>query len=71
MFIRCLSHDSPTDRQMIYLFGMVGVSYLLLWMVPPSVVQRYTMAWAIGTMSAAHLYRMLTDFGGWHLDFTG
>jgi len=29
------------------------------------------MVWAMGSMSAAHIYRMATDFGGWHLDFTG
>ncbi len=56
---------------MLYLFGMTGVSYLLLLVVPPSVVQRCTMALASGSLSAAHLYRTLTDFGGWHLDFTG
>ncbi len=34
-------------------------------------VYRYTMVWAMGCMSAAHLYRMMTDYGGWSLDFTG
>lgn len=29
------------------------------------------MLWVMGTMSAAHLYRTLTDFGGYHLDFSG
>ncbi len=29
------------------------------------------MVWAMGCMSAAHLYRMMTDYGGWSLDFTG
>ena len=29
------------------------------------------MVWAMGSMSTAHIYRMMTDFGGWHLDFTG
>ncbi len=32
---------------------------------------RYTMVWAMGSMSAAHIYRMMTDYGGWSLDFTG
>lgn len=29
------------------------------------------MVWAMGSITAAHLYRMVTDYGGWHLDFTG
>ena len=29
------------------------------------------MVWAMGSMSAAHIYRMMTDYGGWSLDFTG
>ena len=62
---------SFSSRQMLYLFGMVGVSYALLWLVPPSVVQRYSMVWAMGCISAAHIYRLVTDFGGYHLDFTG
>ena len=32
---------------------------------------RYTMVWAMGSMSVAHLYRIATDYGGWSLDFTG
>ncbi len=34
-------------------------------------VYRYTMVWAMGCMSAAHLYRTMTDYGGWSVDFTG
>ena len=29
------------------------------------------MVWAMGSVSAAHYYRLVTDYGGWHLDFTG
>ena len=31
----------------------------------------YTMVWMLMCMSAAHIYRMMTDYGGYHLDFTG
>ena len=31
---------------------------------------RVTMVWVMACLSAAHLYRTLTDFGGYHLDFT-
>ena len=85
--------------QMFILFGVVGVSYIFLLVLPPNVVQRYrkttcctscfstnyvshhvvlfiqpssyTMVWALGCVSAAHVYRMITDYEGWHLDFTG
>jgi len=58
-------------REMFLLFGMVGVSYAMLWVVPPAVVQWYTMGWALSCICVAHFYRLLTDFGGYHLDFTG
>jgi len=29
------------------------------------------MIWAMGSVSAAHVYRMTNDYGGWTLDFTG
>ena len=70
-FLQATNVLSFSSRQMFYLFGMIGVSYALLWLVPPSVVQRYSMVWAMGCISAAHTYRLVTDFGGYHLDFTG
>ncbi|XP_064382584.1 lysophospholipid acyltransferase 6-like [Halichondria panicea] len=57
--------------QMIVLFAIIGVCYAMLQYLPATVVQRYTMVWAMGSMSAAHIYRMMTDYGGWSLDFTG
>ncbi|XP_064382585.1 lysophospholipid acyltransferase 6-like [Halichondria panicea] len=60
-----------THSQMIVLFAIIGVCYAMLQYLPATVVQRYTMVWAMGSMSAAHIYRMMTDYGGWSLDFTG
>ncbi|XP_064382586.1 lysophospholipid acyltransferase 2-like [Halichondria panicea] len=57
--------------QMIVLFAIIGVCCAMLQYLPATVVQRYTMVWAMGSMSAAHIYRMMTDYGGWTLDFTG
>lgn len=34
-------------------------------------IYRYTMVWVMGCLSVAHLYRTLTDYGGYHLDITG
>ena len=36
-----------------------------------SCMHRFTMVWAMGSLCASHFYRMMTDYGGWHLDFTG
>ena len=35
-----------------------------------SLLYRYSMVWAMGSLGAAHYYRLVTDYGGWHLDFT-
>ena len=56
---------------MCALFVAVLVGYLLLLVVPPRQVHKVTMAYIIGVIGAAHIYRMLTDYGGYHLDFTG
>ena len=29
------------------------------------------MVWVMGCMCFSHIYRTLTDYGGYHLDFTG
>ena len=29
------------------------------------------MVWAMGSLSVAHIYRMILDYGGYQLDFTG
>ena len=31
----------------------------------------YTMVYMLVCISVAHVYRMITDYGGYHLDFTG
>jgi lysophospholipid acyltransferase 1/2 len=59
------------SRDVLILVGVIGVSYILLCVVPPTVVQRYTMVWVMGSLSVAHIYRTLTDYGGYHLDFSG
>lgn len=37
----------------------------------PSSSLRCSMAWALSCIGVAHFYRLVTDFGGYHLDFTG
>lgn len=58
-------------EQMAVLFFIISVSYLLLLFISPHYVQRYSMVWAMGSIATAHIYRMVTDYGGFHLDFTG
>ncbi|KAL5493207.1 hypothetical protein EMCRGX_G014354 [Ephydatia muelleri] len=57
--------------QMGVLFSVTGVCYAMLLLVPSKVVHIYTIVFAMASMSAAHIYRMMVDYGGWHLDFTG
>ncbi|XP_065897964.1 lysophospholipid acyltransferase 2-like isoform X2 [Dysidea avara] len=49
----------------------IGSCYGLLVVISPKVVQNYTMVWMLTCISAAHIYRLITDYGGYHLDFTG
>ena len=49
----------------------VLVGYLLLLVVSPREVHKVTMVYILGVIGAAHVYRLLTDYGGYHLDFTG
>ena len=56
---------------MAVLFTVTGICYAMLLIVPTNMVTIYTMLFAMVSMSVAHVYRMMVDYGGWHLDFTG
>ena len=57
--------------QMAVLFSVTGACYAMLVTLPASAVHLYTMPFALASLSVAHVYRMVTDYQGWHLDFTG
>ena len=57
--------------QMGVLFFVTGVCYVMLLVVLSNVIHVYTIVFAMASMSVAHMYRMMVDYGGWHLDFTG
>ncbi|XP_003388609.1 PREDICTED: membrane-bound O-acyltransferase domain-containing protein 2-like [Amphimedon queenslandica] len=57
--------------QVFYLIGFVSVGYILLITLPPTIVQRYSMIYALIGISTGHIYRLITDYGGYTLDFTG
>ncbi|CAI8048600.1 Lysophospholipid acyltransferase 2 [Geodia barretti] len=59
------------DWQVMVLVVGVAVGYIILLAAPSNVVQRWSMGWVFVFMSSGHLYRTLTDYGGWHLDITG
>ena len=60
------------EWQMLLLFGLVGTTYAFLLLLPPTVVQRYTMIWAMAYLSICNAYRILsTPYGDYTVDFSG
>ena len=56
----------------LLLFGLVGGSYALLLLLPPTVVQRYTMIWAMAYLGVCNMYRIVnTSYGDYTVDFSG
>eukprot|EP00731_Ephydatia_muelleri_P010972 Em0005g1558a len=56
--------------QMFLLFFMTGVCYAMLLWLPTTVVHLYTVVFAMVCVSMGHVYRMLTDYEGWNIDFS-
>ncbi len=58
----------------LFFFFLVG-DFILFFLVShvslSSPLARYSMVWAMGCLSAAHIYRLLTDYGGYTMDYTG
>ncbi|CAH3149333.1 unnamed protein product [Porites lobata] len=55
----------------LILFGLSAVYYILTAVVNPTVVHRYVFIAAMGTLSVAHLYRQITNYGVHAVDFSG
>ncbi|XP_073250226.1 lysophospholipid acyltransferase 6-like isoform X2 [Porites lutea] len=55
----------------LILFGLSVVYYILTAVVNPTVVHRYVFIAAMGTLSVAHLYRQITNYGVHAVDFSG
>jgi len=53
------------------LVGLTSVCYVLTATINPSVVHRYVFVVAMGTLSVAHLYRQITNYGVHAVDFSG
>ncbi|CAH3196510.1 unnamed protein product [Porites evermanni] len=55
----------------LILFGLSAVYYILTAVVNPTVVHRYVFIAAMGTLSVAHLYRQIANYGAHAVDFSG
>ena len=57
-------------EQFIHPFIMATVTYLLMNFLPRNKVHIYAMIFAMLYLSGQHIYRMITNFGGWEMDVT-
>lgn len=55
----------------LVLFGLSAVCYVLTAVANPAVVHRIVFVAAMGTLSVAHLYRQITNYGVHAVDFSG
>jgi lysophospholipid acyltransferase len=62
----CLGPTAP-----LHALASGGVAYVLALVVSPKWAHYAIFLWSFAYMSAAHIYRMYTDYLGWTLDFTG
>lgn len=49
---------------------MVLVSYVLMLVLPRKLFRSVNLAWVLGYLSVQHIYRMMTNWGGWDMDVT-
>ena len=55
----------------IHSFSTATITYLLIRFGPERYMHNLVFIFLMAYMSASHIYRMYTDYLGWHLDFTG
>ncbi len=55
---------------MIHILALAIGTYLLLMIAPRSNVHTIVTAYVFIYLSSQHIYRMVTDFGGWKMDTT-
>ena len=58
------------EWQILLLFGLVGGSYAILLLLPPTKVHRYTMAWAMAYLGVCNFYRFI-NLSNYAVDFSG
>lgn len=57
--------------QTSYLLIFLLIAYALLHILPAKTVHWYSLVYALGGSSIGHVYRLITDYEGYTLDFTG
>ncbi|XP_068736427.1 lysophospholipid acyltransferase 6-like [Montipora capricornis] len=57
--------------QVLILLGISGLCYNLICVLNPSLVHKYVLSVSMVLLAVSHLYRQITDYGGYTLDFTG
>jgi lysophospholipid acyltransferase 1/2 len=56
--------------QIIHPFIMTTVTYILMNVLPRKFQHKVIFVFTLGYLSAQHIYRMITNFGGWDMDVT-
>ncbi|PFX28210.1 Membrane-bound O-acyltransferase domain-containing protein 2 [Stylophora pistillata] len=57
--------------EILILLGLSAVCYTFTWLANPAVVHRFVFIAALGTLSVAHVYRQVTNYGEHAVDFSG
>ena len=56
--------------QIIHPIAMTVISYLIMVVLPRNQQHKIVMAFVLVYLSSSHIYRMMTNFGGWEMDIT-
>jgi lysophospholipid acyltransferase len=64
-------HFSLGEYSWIHSLMVSMISYTLLSLLPHGIAHKAVFVFALGHLSACHIYRMYEDWSGWSLDFTG
>jgi len=57
--------------QTLHSFASAAGAYLIVNIFEPKQAAKFTYIWAMGYLTASHIYRMYDDYMGYTLDFTG
>jgi lysophospholipid acyltransferase 1/2 len=56
--------------QIYHVFLMTFITYILMIVLPRKSQHKAVLVFNLGYMSGQHIYRMITNFGGWEMDIT-
>ena len=58
------------DNQIIFLIGQFVVVYMMAKILPRRILGRCVTMFTLACLLGSSIWRMITDFGGWHMDIT-